>query len=121
MSGTTSFLLRIQTNNVTTHSFGQDRSFTAGNHIASVAGDGFQIKEGSNAKMGTAVLIAGAATVSTTAVGANSRIFLTGNDDGGTPGWVRVSARVAGTSFTITSSSALDTSTIAWVIIDPAP
>jgi hypothetical protein len=38
----------------------------------------------------------------------------------GTPGWLRVSARVAGTSFTITSSSGTDTSTVAWLIAEPA-
>lgn len=92
-----------------------------GDFSVTTAGKGLKIKEGSNAKMGTAVLVAGTVTVSTTAVGANSRIFLTSNADGGTPGTIRVSARVAGTSFTITSSSGTDTSTIAWVIIDPAP
>jgi hypothetical protein len=30
-----------------------------------------------------------------------------------------VSARTSSTSFTITSSSATDTSTVAWVIIEP--
>jgi hypothetical protein len=84
-------------------------------------GHGFKVKEGSNAKMGTATLTAGSATVSTTAVAVNSRIYLTSNIDGGTPGWLRVSARTAGTSFTITSSSATDTSTVAWIIFDPAP
>ena len=84
-------------------------------------GYGLKIKEGSNAKMGTATLTAGSATVSTTSVAANSRIYLTSNADGGTPGWLRVSTRTAGTSFTITSSSATDTSTVAWIIFDPAP
>lgn len=82
---------------------------------------GIKLKEGSNAKMGTATLVAGSAVVSTTSVAANSRIQLTGNADGGTPGWLRVSTRTAGTSFTITSSSATDTSTVAWIIFDPAP
>lgn len=82
---------------------------------------GLQLKEGSNKWMGTATLTAGAATVSNTSVTANSRIFLTSNVDGGTPGWLRVSARVNGTSFTITSSNVLDTSTVAWVMFEPAP
>ena len=82
-------------------------------------GKSLGIKEGTNAKMGTATLAAGTVVVSTTAVAANSRIFLTGNADGGAPGWLRVSARTAGTSFTITSSSGTDTSTVAWVILDP--
>lgn len=79
-----------------------------------------QVAEGANAKQGTATLVAGAATVSNTSVTANSRIFLTSNVDGGTPGFLRVSARVAGTSFTITSSSGTDTSTVAYVIFEPA-
>lgn len=85
------------------------------------AGKGLKIKEGSNAKMGSATLVAGAATVSTTAVTASSRIFLTSNTDGGTPGWLRVSARNAAQDFTITSSSGTDASTVAWVIFEPAP
>jgi hypothetical protein len=85
-----------------------------------VAGYGLMTVEGTNAKMGTATLVAGAATVSTTAVTATSRIFLTNQSLGGTAGFLRVSARTAGTSFTITSSSATDTSTVAWLIVDPA-
>lgn len=92
----------------------------AGNIAAVTAGSGFRIKEGSNAKMGTATLVAGAAVVSNTSVTANSRILLTSNADGGTPGWLRVSARTAGTSFTITSSSGTDTSTVAYLIMEPA-
>jgi len=41
------------------------------------------------------------------------------NADGGTPGWLRVSARTPGTSFTITSSSGTDTSTVAYQIFEP--
>jgi hypothetical protein len=85
-----------------------------------IAGKGLRVKEGTNAKMGTATLVAGAATVSTTAVTASSRILLTSQADGGAPGWLRVSARTAGTSFTITSSSGTDTSTVAWVVLEPA-
>lgn len=83
------------------------------------AGRGLQVAEGSNAKAGTIALVAGAATVSTTAVTASSRIQLTGQADGGTPGWLRVSGRTAGTGFTVTSSSATDTSTVAYLIIEP--
>lgn len=80
---------------------------------------GFSVKEGTNKRMGAAVLVAGVVTVNTTAVTANSRIFLTSQADGGTPGFVRISARVAATSFTITSSNVADTSTIAWLIVEP--
>ncbi|WP_329336061.1 glycoside hydrolase family 55 protein [Streptomyces sp. NBC_01352] len=70
-------------------------------------------------RSGVAVLAAGTVTVSTSAVTANTRIQLTSNVPGGTPGWLRVSARTPGTSFTITSSSGTDTSTVAWQMTEP--
>lgn len=92
----------------------------AGNATLRVVGAGYRIKEGVNAKQGIAVLAAGTVTVSNTAVTANSRIFLTAQADGGTPGFLRVSARVAGAGFTILSSNALDTSTVAYEIFEPS-
>lgn len=85
------------------------------------AGNGLYVKEGSNATMGTATLSAGTVVVSTTKVTANSRIYLSVN--GGTLtniGALYISARTAGTSFTISSSNILDASTVAWIIIEPA-
>lgn len=87
---------------------------------ANVVGKGLYVKEGTNATMGTATLVAGNVTVNTTKVTANSRIFLAHQNNSGTIGFVTVSARTAGTSFTITSSSVLDTSNIAWIIFEPA-
>lgn len=87
------------------------------------AGGGVAIKEGgATARMGVVTLVAGTATVNNTSVTANTRIFLTGQNNGasGTPGTPRVSARVAGTSFTITSSSGSDTSTVAYELKEPA-
>ncbi len=82
---------------------------------------GIQIKEGSNTRMGVATLVAGTVTVSNTSVTANTRIMLTTQSVVGTVGVPYISARVAGTSFTITSSSGgLDNSTVAWVLIEPA-
>lgn len=72
-------------------------------------------------RSGTAVLIAGTVTVAATAVTADSRIVLTSQVDGGTPGWLRVSARTPATGFTITSSDAADTSTVAWLLVEPLP
>ncbi|MBS0626538.1 MAG: hypothetical protein JSS32_10860 [Verrucomicrobia bacterium] len=94
----------------------------AGNIAVSSAGSGFCVKEGSNAKMGVATLSGGTATINTTAVTANSRIFLSNQSPGGTPGIVYVSARNPGTSFTITSTTLLggDSSTIAWILFEPA-
>jgi parallel beta-helix repeat protein len=68
---------------------------------------------------GTAVLVAGTVSPTATTVTANTRIFLTSQADGGTPGWLRVTARSVGANFTITSSSATDTSTVAYVLIEP--
>lgn len=82
-------------------------------------GSGYQVKEGVNSKQGIATLVAGTVTVATTAVTANSRIMLTPQTSGGTPGFVGISARVAGTSFTITSSNAGDTSTVAYQVFEP--
>lgn len=95
-------------------------SVTTGSFSVTTAGQGLAVKEGSNAKQGTATLTAGSVVVANTAVTATSRILLTSQADGGTPGFLRVSARTAGTSFTITSSSGADTSTVAYQIFEPA-
>jgi len=89
---------------------------------AGVVGNGLYVKEGANATMGIATLVAGVAVVATTKVTANSRIFLTRQTVAGTVGTsVDVTARTAATSFTITAAgSILDTSTVAWLIMEPA-
>lgn len=98
-----------------------DDTLTIGTNLKLTnAGGGLYVKEGTNATMGAATLVAGTVTVNTTQVGANSRIFLTGQGAGGTVGFLRVSARVNGTSFTILSSSATDTRSVAWLIVEPA-
>jgi hypothetical protein len=104
---------------------GTAQTFTATQTVADLklgtAGNGLYVKEGTNATMGTATLASGTATVSTTKVTANSRIFLT--IQGGTltnVGFLYVSARTAGTSFVVTSSNASDAATIAWLIVEPA-
>lgn len=83
------------------------------------AGQGLRVAEGANAKQGTAVLVAGTVTVANTSVTANSRILLTTQAPGGTAGFLVVSARTAGTSFTILSSNAADTSTVTYQIFEP--
>lgn len=95
-------------------------TFNNGNVAVNTVGSGLRVKEGSNAKQGTATLVAGSSVVANTSVTATSRILLTSNADGGTPGFLRVSARSAGVSFTITSSSGTDTSTVAYQIFEPA-
>jgi hypothetical protein len=85
------------------------------------AGSGVKVAEGANAEQGTATLVAGTVTVANTSVTANSRIMLTNQALAGVgvPFALGVTARVPGTSFTITSSSPLDTSLIAYEIFEP--
>lgn len=91
----------------------------AGNVNAITAGKGLTVKGGSNARIGTSALTAGSVVVANTSVTASTVILLTSQADGGSPGFVRVSTRTAGTSFTITSSSGTDTSTIGWLLVEP--
>jgi hypothetical protein len=89
-------------------------------YLRQVVHEFLKLEDGANKSMGVATLVAGTVTVSNTRVQANSRIFLTGQNSSGTHGELAVSARAAGTSFTITSSNAADTRDIAWMIIEPA-
>jgi len=90
-----------------------------GNLKLSVAGNGILIKEGVNATMGTATLVAGTIVVSTTKALTTSRIFFQVKTAGGVSGFLSYTI-VNGTSFTVTSSSVTDTSTFSWVILEPA-
>lgn len=95
---------------------------TSGQVSIQTAGKGLSVKEGSNAKQGTATLVLGVATVANTSVTANSRIFLNAQSLGTVtvPQALAVTARTAGTSFTITSSTLTDTSVIAFEIFEPS-
>lgn len=82
-------------------------------------GDKLKITTGANTSAGTGTLVAGTATISTTAVTASSLIFLTDTASSITNvGSLTVSAKTAGTSFVVTSTLALDTSTFNWLIIN---
>lgn len=101
--------------------FTGDVNSSTGNILVSTLGKGLQVKTGTNSRLGNVVLVGGTATVANTSITANSRIFLMSQTDGGTPGFLRVSAKTNGTSFVITSSSNTDTSTIAWHIVESIP
>lgn len=100
-----------------------DTNVTAnsGHLIVNTAGKTLEIKQGSNACAGTgAVMVAGAVTVSTTAVATGDIILLTKTAAGGTSGaGMPVITISNGVSFTITGT-ATDTSTWSWVIIKAA-
>jgi hypothetical protein len=88
--------------------------------IVGTAGGGLAVKEGTSARMGTLVLTgATPVVVANTSVSALTRILLTTNTPGGTPGFCWVSARTAGTSFSVTGTAG-DTSTVAYLLIEPA-
>lgn len=105
----------------TANTFAASQTIISGNLAVDSAGNGLQVKEGSNAKQGTATLVAGTVTVSNTSVTTNSRIFLSIQAAGGAVGVPYVAARTAGTSFTITSTSNSDTSVVGYEIFEPAP
>lgn len=94
---------------------------TNGNLVLGTAGNKLSIATGANASVGTSVaMTAGTVTISTTAVTASSKIFLTANTPGGTQGTLSAptASIVAGTSFVINSSSNTDTSTVNWWLIN---
>ena len=68
-------------------------------------------------RIGFVTLIGGTATISNTTVDSNSYIFMTVKAAGGTQGLLGYTI-VPGVSFTITSTSVTDTSTIAYLIVE---
>lgn len=105
-------------NEVNTHGSTAISQLSFGTHRT----DGLRVKEGTNAKQGVATLVGGTLTVANTSVTASSRIYLTTQSLGTVvdPKPIAVTARVAGTSFTIRSSDATDTSVVAYEIFEPA-
>jgi hypothetical protein len=89
--------------------------------VIALAGKGLKIKEGTNARMGTATLVASTGvTVANTSVTNNTRIFVGQHTPGGTPGAPYVATVTAGTGFTIKSTSSTDTSVVSYVLIEAA-
>lgn len=100
--------------------FTGDVTSSTGNILASTLGKGLQIKTGTNSRLGTAVLVGGTKVVANTSVTANSLIFLTVSTTGGVQGNLSYT-KSNGTSFTINSSSVLETSTVNWMIVESIP
>lgn len=106
---------------------GASFKMTNGNFQLGTAGNKFLIATGTNASIGVATLVAGTVTIATTAVTANSLIYVVYNTPAGTlaSGLSAPDAgRTAGTSFVINSLTTagivntLDTSTVRWWIIN---
>jgi hypothetical protein len=83
------------------------------------AGGGVAIKEGANARLGVSTLAGGTVTVANTSVTANTRVATFRQAAGGALGHLSVTKN-PGVGFTITSSSATDTSVVAYVLLEPA-
>jgi hypothetical protein len=93
---------------------------TSGNPWSNVYANSLCVGEGSNKKQGVSTLVGGTVVVANTSVTATSRIFLTAQSLGTVtaPSALCVSARTAGTSFTILASQATDTSVVGWEIFE---
>jgi len=70
-------------------------------------------------RYGTASLSSGVATVACTSVTSSSVILVTAGVTSGTPGFLHVGARNAGTSFVVSSSNGGDNSAFYWQINNP--
>lgn len=106
-----------------------DITATNGNMIMSTAGKGLKVKEGSNARMGSATLTSGTVTVSNTSVTANTRIYLSRYAANGSTaiGALSVGTVSASTSFVISALAEADgttktgdTSIVHWFLVEPA-
>ncbi len=77
-------------------------------------------KTGADPSAGVATLVSGVATINTTCARTYSVIILTRNTPGGTVGelYARTSDIAEGVYFMIRSSSASDTSTVNWLLIN---
>jgi hypothetical protein len=93
----------------------------SGSLIFRSAGQKLHFKNGPNASFGTATLSVGSINVPTTAVTANSVIFLADQTPLGTLGILGLGGIRAGSGFSILSSNILDVSNVGWLMIEPSP
>ena len=77
---------------------------------------GFNLRTGTNSRIQSAVLVAGTVTVANTSVTASTLALIGRSTAGGALGHLSCTV-VPGTSITITSSSATDTSTVIYLLI----
>lgn len=110
----------VTDNNYAIYSLLTGPTLLNGNLQLGTTGNKISIATGSNASIGTATLSGGTVTVNTTAVTASSIIFLTDVTTGALTnvGAPTVGTIVAGTSFVINSTNALDASNVNWIIIN---
>ena len=78
------------------------------------------VTAGPGAKFGVVTLDGSQATVLTTAITNESLVFMTYQDDEGSPGPIRVASRTPGVSFLIDGDGSANISRVAWMIVEPA-
>jgi hypothetical protein len=93
-------------------------SISTAGYLTGAAGFAISLASGTNTRAGNATLVAGTVTVNNTTVTANTIVILTRKTSGGTIGTAITYTLSAGTSFTITSDSVLDTSTFSYVLFE---
>lgn len=113
-SGTANPIALFRSSNTTKSSID-----SSGNITTQVAGIGFQVKGGSNARIGTGTLSGGTLAVANTSVTASTLVFLTDTTSGALTnvGSLTVTT-AAGTGFTVNSTNVLDTSTFNYILIE---
>lgn len=94
--------------------------FTGDDVTATTVGNDVTVDIAFDPPRGTATLVGGTATVLTTFVDADAKIFLTGQNDSGDEGELTITNRVNNVSFDILSASGTDTRDVAWFILDPS-
>lgn len=83
------------------------------------AGGGLSVKEGTNGRLGVATLVAGTVTIPASNVTATTRIFLS-RVSGTAANFGNLTYTIsAGTSFTINSTNAADTSVVNYMLVEP--
>ena len=93
-----------------------DKLQVDGNLNLRIAGNKIKIATGTNASCGFASLTSGSVIVPTNAVTSNSGIKLTVQETGSFNGRIRITSKIANTSFTITSSDITDNCLVYWEI-----
>jgi hypothetical protein len=105
-----------------------DVNLTNGNVTLNTAGNGLQVKEGANARMGQATLVAGTKSIANTSVTANTRIFVTRADINASVALGQISAGAInpGATFDINALDpanpaaviAADVSIVNWLLVE---
>lgn len=88
-----------------------------GDLICAAAGFGLQLQSGTGQRAGNATLVGGTIAVANTTVTANTLILAFVKTTGGTPGLYSYTIS-AGVGFTLNSASAIDTSTLTYLLLE---